>query len=80
MRKINTVVNFSILYIDKACDQFVGTSIVKDLLTLVTRKDLTDGVKQNVAIALAKLVKHDFRCVLIIPCILRYNIYIKSTS
>lgn len=46
---------------DKACDQFVGTSIVKDLLTLVTRKDLTDGVKQNVAIALAKLVKHDFR-------------------
>ena len=52
---------FALLHAGKACDQFVGTSIVKDLLTLATRHDLSDEVKQNIAIALAKLVKHDLR-------------------
>jgi hypothetical protein len=55
-------VNFPSL-VDKACDQLAGTSIVKDLLSLATRDDLSDEIKQNVAIALAKLVKRDLRYV-----------------
>ena len=49
--------------VDKTCDQLAGTSIVKDLLSLATRDDLSDEIKQNVAIALAKLVKRDLRYV-----------------
>ncbi|XP_028401587.1 tetratricopeptide repeat protein 12-like isoform X2 [Dendronephthya gigantea] len=46
---------------DEVSEQLFGTSIVKDCLTLATRTDLNKNVKQNVAIALAKLVKHDLR-------------------
>ena len=51
------------IYLEEACEQFIGTPIVKDMLTLATKKELSGEVKQNAAIALAKLAKNNLRYV-----------------
>ena len=57
------ILPFCIFHLEEACEKLVGTPIVKDMLTIATNEELSKDVKNNTAIALAKLVKNDQRYV-----------------